>query len=244
MTLESRLTEALRQADGFEPSPDLFARMQRSITEDLAHRRRRAKIIAGIVTTLTAIASLVWFSAEPGTNGPLVDVWKLTVIELGIMGGLLIVLGPHIRRFARSYVDDVFHLNPETGGRFLRVLDVAYYLFFVGLMLVDADSRDLKATIGLGEGLDEMMARLGFFLGVMGALHALNVVALPVIGLVFNSTARLALRGEAGTEAPGESLNARRADRNARVIVIAVLVLVAAIAAALALQAVIGSFDL
>ena len=48
MTVEQRLRDALHRADGYAPSPDLFARVQRSIEEDRAHRRRMGKITIGI----------------------------------------------------------------------------------------------------------------------------------------------------------------------------------------------------
>lgn len=37
MSLEKRIADALHAADTFQPSPDLFTRLQRSIEEDLAH---------------------------------------------------------------------------------------------------------------------------------------------------------------------------------------------------------------
>ena len=40
MTLEQVLSATLHSADDYDPSPDLFAKVQRSIDEDRAHRRR------------------------------------------------------------------------------------------------------------------------------------------------------------------------------------------------------------
>lgn len=49
-------------------------------------------------------------------------------------------------------------------------------------------------------------------------------MSLPFIGLVFNSVTRLALRREAGADAPPETLRAKSADKNARAMVIALIV--------------------
>ncbi|MBI2237588.1 MAG: hypothetical protein HYU54_03565, partial [Actinobacteria bacterium] len=50
MSLEERLREVLRRTDEYEPSPDLFARVRRSIEEDAAHRRRIRRAVASALT--------------------------------------------------------------------------------------------------------------------------------------------------------------------------------------------------
>lgn len=240
MTLEERLTEALHEADRFDPSPDLFARVGRSITEDLTHRKRLLRINLSIL--LGTVLSLGYFAVAvtSGPRGATIAAWEIKLFEVAILGILIIVLAPNIRRFARSYVADIFHLSPETGDRFLAVLDVAYYLVFIGLILIDSDFGPPGAELVFGAALADTASKFGFFLLAMGLLHAVNIVAMPFIGLIFNSVTRLALRQEAGNAAPSETLRARSADRNARAIVIALIVVVLALALTMLMGPVVG----
>jgi hypothetical protein len=159
----------------------------------------------------------------------------MTVAQVAVSIALLIAIGPSIRRFAVSFVDDVFHLSPATGPRFLAVLDVAYYVAFLGLILVDADNWQLDATLGFGHALNGAVGRFAFFMMTMGILHALNIAVLPVIGLIFNSMARADLRRRAGDAAPPPSLRARKADSNARGFAVAAAVLTVSLLALLIL---------
>lgn len=225
MTLEQRLTEALHYADDFEPSPDLFARVERSITEDLAFRRRRLWMIASIVAGLGAMAAYLALVVGSGPQGTTVVTWKIELLVTAIMGAMVIVLAPNIRRFGRGFVSDVFVLSPETGQRYLKLLDLSYYLVFTGLILVTADLSTLSAVVDFPEAIVDSTWRLGVFLLAMGVLHALNVSALPFVGLVMNAVVRLARRRAAGDDAPPAALRAVWADRLARDFVIALLAL-------------------
>lgn len=238
MSIEQRLVEALHDADPVEPSPDLFARLERSIEEDRAFRRRRLTFAAILAVGAGAVTTWIAFNLETGLSSQLViDSWKVVVAFLFVAGGVIVGLAPHIRRFARSYVDDVFHLSPDTGGHFLSILDIAYYLVFVGLVLVDADLWKLGDTLRLDAALEDFVGRLAFLLLAMGVLHALNIAFLPVIGVVYNSIVRRVLRVAAGESAPRETLRARTIDRHARSFAVAVAVLVAAIVFSLILSA-------
>jgi len=240
MTIEERLSEALHEADHFEPSPDLFARVGRSITEDLAHRKRIFRIYLSVVLGL--VLSLGYFSlvASSGPEGVTVAAWEIKLFEIAVLGALVIALAPNIRRFARSYVADIFHLSPETGDRFLAVLDVAYYLVFFGLILVDADFGPPEIELSLAAALDQTAVAFGFLFLAMGLLHAVNITAMPFIGLIFNSVTRLALRREAGDTAPPETLRARSVDRNARAFVIALVVVILSLVVTLLVGPVLG----
>jgi len=242
MTIEERLTDALQEADRFEPSPDLFARVNRSIAEDRAHRRRLTMFFASVVAGALLVAGYLRLVVSTGASGFTIAAWESALLDLAILGGLLIVLGPTIHRFARSYVADVFHLSPETGHHFLVVLDLAYYIFFAGLILVEADAYGaLGKEIPLAEGLASTASRVAFFVLFMGVLHAINIVALPFVGLVFNSTTRLAFRREAGDEAPPENQRSRIVDRLAREFVVALVVVALVVVLTLGIGAVIGS---
>lgn len=228
MTVEQRLVDALHSLDNVEPSLDLFARVERSLADDRVFRRRRLTVIAVSLIILGSVIALVWTGIDAGGDVT-VDAWRLVVGYLTLAGGLIVGLAPNIRRFARSFVDDVFRLSPETGGRFLGVLDIAYYATFVGLALVDADGWHLGDRVDLFPALDEVFYRLGFLLLAMGLLHTVNLILMPVIGLIFNSIVRGAARFKAGAAAPHESLRAKIADRNARSFAIGLIVLAVAL---------------
>ncbi len=84
---------------------------------------------------------------------------------------------------------------------------------------------------GLAGQVEQELERIGGLLLAMGILHAITIAALPVIGLVFASNWRRAVRAELGPDAPPPDPQAERADRIVRIIVWAV-------AAFLALQAI------
>ena len=178
-----------------------------------------------------------------GPRGVSIAAWEIELFRFSVLGVLVIVLAPNIRRFARSYVAEIFHLSPETGYRFLAVLDVAYYLIFIGLMLVNADFGPPEFEIPLARALNDTAVAFGFFLLAMGLLHATNIVALPFIGLIFNSVTRLALRGEAGNAAPPETRRAKSADRHVRAMVIGLVVAALALAVTLLMLLMIGGLS-
>ena len=114
------------------------------------------------------------------------------IIELIVLGILVAVLAPTIRRFGRGYVTDILHSSPRTGDRLLQLLDVAYYLVFSGYVLstVRMSSPDAYSLWHIGEQIQQGSFRIGGLLILMGLLHAAALVAMPLIGLVFNATRR------------------------------------------------------
>lgn len=214
MSLEKRITETLHRVDDYQPSADLFTRVERSISGDLAHRRRmRWAVVAavGMVAMLATYLALV-VRVEPDGSW-VMPWWAAELAATVIMVALLLGLGPLIRRFGAIYAADVFFLSPKTGARFLSLLDLAYYLFFAGWILDGVSLADVGETIAAVGGLTAVLERIAFFLAVMGLAHAANLLVLPVVGLVFNSTVRRARRASAGNEAPTLSPAAVRADR-------------------------------
>lgn len=188
-------------------------------------------MVLSAVLGLAVVSTWVAASVTRGLAGHLfIDGWRLALPFVALAGGLVFALAPHIRRFARSFVDDVFHLSPETGGYFLAVLDIAYYALFVGLIFVDADVWGLGERLLLYPALDDFAVRLGSLLLAMGVLHAVNIAFLPVLGLIYNSSVRSDLRRRAGDDAPPESARARVVDRNARAFAIGIAVTALAVA--------------
>lgn len=213
MSIEHRLTEALHVLDQVEPSPDLFARMGRSVQEDKASRRRRAFFAIATLLLGAGVTGWITLSASVTATGQWrIDGWRLVVAYLALAAGVIVAMAPNIRRFGEAFVEEVFHLSPQTGRHFATALDISYYVLFTGIALVDADVWRLDDSVRLAPAAEQFAGRLAFLLLVMGVLHAVNIALLPVLGLIFNSIARAAARRVAGSSAPEESWQARRAD--------------------------------
>lgn len=219
MSLERLLADTLHQADDYEPSPDLFARVERSLAEDLAHRRRVRLVAAGVVGGIAAIAALL-VATTTGKNGAwLTPAWALELVTVGIQVAVMVTIGPSIRRFGQIYVADAFRLSPETGVRFLSLFDVAFYLLFSGRILMGIDLSASGQTVATRMAGGEYVIRLASFLLLMGVAHALTLSVLPVVGLIQGSTVRRARRMDAGVEAPPVAAGALQAERVVKVII-------------------------
>lgn len=220
MTLEQRLEGALRQTDDYAPSVDLFAKVQRSIEEDAAHRRRTRRALAwsgaGVVAAIGWVA--VFLDVSDGTAT--MPWWTVEVLTAAILIALVVVLGPLLRRFGTDLTLEIFRPNPATSGRFLAVLDIAYYLIFTAFILM---STNFAAQVEWGGRLADQVElelfRIGGLLLFMGVLHAVTIAVLPVMGLIFAANWRRAARARLGSAAPLPAPGAERADRVATIIV-------------------------
>ena len=86
----------------------------------------------------------------------------------------------------------MFRANPRTGKSYLVLTDVAYYLIFTSFILFTVTFvAPVEWETSTGEQLKHEVARVGGILLIMGILHALNVVALPVIGRLLSLNKRL-----------------------------------------------------
>ncbi len=220
MTVEELLTRALHSADEYEPSADLFAKVQRSIEEDIARRRRIRWVVAGIATGLTA--ALVWIVGflDIRSGLPTMPWWTVEVLAAAILIAIVLVFGPLIRRFGMGLTDEVFRSNEATSRRFLAVLDIAYYLIFTAYVLMSTSfSPRTEWGTRLAGQLESVAERIAGMFVVMGLLHAVTIAVLPVVGLVFSSNWRRAVRAELGEDAPEPDPRAEKADRVAKVIV-------------------------
>jgi hypothetical protein len=196
--LEDRLHDAL-VAEGrvHSASPDLFARVVAGIDHDRARRRRVRRIaavwivaVAGGVTALMALTPrderglhMPWWILEVGTNLALL--------------GIALWLGPFIKRFGRAYAADVFHDNPLTGKSYIVLTDIVYYLIFAAYILFSLHvapqhdwDNDISALVTAKQVTFEL-GRLGGILLIIGILHGLNIVLMPLLGRVFSLNRRL-----------------------------------------------------
>ncbi len=192
--VEQRLRDALLdEADGLDESDDLFARVALSIDDDRHLRRQRGRRLAVIGCILGAVVAVVLSTTERTKGEIVMDWWVLELVWFSGMVFLALWLGPFIRRFGKSYAADVFRANPRTGKSFIVLMDVAYYLIFFAFILFtvkfepDAGWAD---TVNAAQ-LQAVTIRLGGILLIVGLLHGLNVLMLPMIGRILTLNRRL-----------------------------------------------------
>jgi len=192
MTTEDLLIAAFADARAtVRERPDLWERVHWSLEEARRRRGFRLRLAAGVASFVLANALLALALSDIDNGRFTMPWWVIELITNIVLVALAIGLGPFIKRFGRSYAADVFRDNPRTGKSYLVLTDVAYYLIFTSFVLFTvtfvppADWLDSTGT-----QLKHEVARIGGILLIMGVLHALNVVALPVIGGLLSSNRR------------------------------------------------------
>ena len=183
--LETRLRDALyAEAQQVEESPDLFARVTRSIEEDARRRRRQRRVAAISGAALAAFAALL-AAVTDVRKGELFMDWRiLELITMAILVTLVIVLGPFMKRFGKSYAAEIFRANPSTGKSFIVLMDIAYYLVFGAYVLLMPvfDRPATWADVVNGAQLKAETIKIACLLLLMGVLHGVNLLILPIIG--------------------------------------------------------------
>ena len=119
--------------------------------------------------------------------------WLLELITNAVLIGIVLTLGPLIKRYGKSYAADVFVANPRTGKSYLVLMDIAYYLIFGAYILFTASfeqGTDWAESVNAAQ-LKVETARIGGMLLLMGLLHGLNVITLPIIGRLLSLNRRL-----------------------------------------------------
>ena len=122
--------------------------------------------------------------------------WILELATNAVLVAIAIWLGPFIKRFGRAYAADVFHDNPLTGKSYIVLTDIVYYLIFTAYILFTVRVEAPNAfTDDVTAGLvkDELV-RIGGILLIIGVLHGLNIVVMPVLGRLFSLNRRLPAR--------------------------------------------------
>ena len=119
--------------------------------------------------------------------------WVIELLTDAVLVVLVVGLGPLIKRFGRSYAGDIFRANPRTGKSYLVLMDVAYYLIFSAYILFTISFRPEPGWVGDGVGgqLESEVIRIGGMLLLMGILHGLNVLTLPLIGRLLGLSRQL-----------------------------------------------------
>ncbi len=110
--------------------------------------------------------------------------WAIEIGANAVLVAIVVVLGPLIKRFGRAYAGDIFRANPRTGKSYLVLMDIAYYLVFTAYILftVTLRQRPEWRSAPVGAQLEAEIIRIGGILLLMGILHGLNVLSLPLIG--------------------------------------------------------------
>jgi len=135
--------------------------------------------------------------------------WVVELIVAGTLIVIVLVLGPFIKRFGRSYAADVFRANPRTGKSYMVLMDIAYYLIFAAYILVTTTFErpdDWGETVTAAQ-MEMVLIRLGGMLLIMGVLHGLNVLSLPIIGRLLGLGRDLAAVGTPRSPARPDGLS-------------------------------------
>jgi hypothetical protein len=195
--LEDRISAALTSSRS-TPSPDLFERVLDSIDADRRRRRTGLLVVTTAVAlvTLTTVAVLTLTPRSP--NGALaMPWWILEVATTLVLVAIAVWLGPFIKRFGRAYAADVFHDNPLTGKSYIVLTDIVYYLIFAAYILMTANFgpvpswlNEISGTV-TAQQLQSAALRVGGILLVIGALHGVNIVLMPVLGRLFSLNRKL-----------------------------------------------------
>ncbi|MDQ4133602.1 MAG: hypothetical protein M3179_10460 [Actinomycetota bacterium] len=182
--LEDRLHDALvGGAAALDESPDLFARVQLSIDDDRRLRRQRRRGVAVVACLCGAVGALVAAVTDYQQGEVLMDWWTLELLTTLVLVGIALWLGPLIKRFGKSYAADVFRANPRTGKSFIVLTDIAYYLIFFSYILftISFEPKQNWGQTVNGAQLQHEVARIGGILLILGLLHGLNLIAMPVM---------------------------------------------------------------
>ncbi|GJM36813.1 MAG: hypothetical protein DHS20C19_01800 [Acidimicrobiales bacterium] len=194
MSIAERLTDALRTgSERTGPVADLFARVRSSIDDDRRIRRQRQARTTVVAALAGAALAVAMGTTERRQGEWNMDWWILELVWFALMVGLAVWLGPFIRRFGKAYAADVFRANPRTGKSFIVLMDVAYYLIFMAYILFTVQfepAGDWENTVNANQ-LQASTVRLGGILLIVGLLHGLNVLTLPVMGRIFTLNRQL-----------------------------------------------------
>ncbi len=195
--LEDRISRALGSSPT-RPSPDLFERVLDSIDADRRRRRTLGRVAAGIAGVVALVTTAVLTLTPRQTNGALaMPWWMLELATTIVLVTIALWLGPFIKRFGRAYAADVFHDNPLTGKSYIVLTDIVYYLIFTAYILFGAhfapqvEWRNIASGEVTAEQLTFCVERIGGILLIIGLLHGLNIVLMPVLGRLFSLNRRL-----------------------------------------------------
>lgn len=186
--LETKLAEALSAgAANVSPATDLFARVQESVEADHSRRRRRARSTGIVLGVVVLVGSIVSLTTKREEGRLLMAWWILELLTTVLLIGVALWLGPFIKRFGRSYAADVFRSSPRTGKSFIVLTDIVYYLIFSAYILFTTSvfPRLGWSNLVRPAQIQHEVVRIGGILLIIGVLHGLNLVIMPMLGRLF-----------------------------------------------------------
>lgn len=187
--LGERLSDALHDAaDEVEPSPDLYERLNASLDDARERRVFRTKTAGFAAGLVAAVAAVVVATTDYQEGTLIMDWWILELITVGVLIAIAVFLGPFIKRFGKGYAAEVFRSNPTTGKNFIVLTDIAYYMIFAAYILLTMQFtspdcvRNVCEETVTADQLRLSAQRIGGILLLLGVLHGLNLLILPIIG--------------------------------------------------------------
>lgn len=192
-SVEERLSGLFRETTDVSAHDDLFTRVRFSIDDDRRLRRQHHSLIAMLICIVAATTSLTIAVIDIHQGEPIMDWWILELMTCTVLVAIAFWLGPLIKRFGRSYAADVFRANPRTGKSFIMLTDVAYYLIFFSYILFTVSFEPKGGwanTVGASQ-LQHETARIAGILLIIGVLHSVNLMALPVMGRLLTMNRQL-----------------------------------------------------
>jgi len=192
-------------ADGVRPDADALVialfrseaarlfQLARWFVDDRIRRRRITRTVGLLPAAALLLAAIIMVVIPRKDGRLLMDWWILELLTTGLLIALALWLGPFIKRFGRAYAADVFHNNPQTGKSYIVLTDIVYYLIFTAYILftVSFEPRDFWGPTVLPAQVGFEAARVGGILLIIGILHGLNIILMPVLGRLFSLNRRL-----------------------------------------------------
>jgi hypothetical protein len=166
--------------------------------------------VAWLVAAVVAVAVFLFMAWR--IDGTRLPFWAIETATTAVMVAVVVFAGPAIRRYGERFEAAVFHGNESAGTHVLRLLDIAYYLVFSAYTIMTLRFAPPVSWASMGRIINEELDRLGGLLLMMGLLHVLLVLALPVVGLIFTANERRMVRAARGAPRRGADLVVERVD--------------------------------
>lgn len=186
--VEAQLTQVLGGLDEWDAAPDLWDRVSASIAQDVARRRRRRRLALGLAV-LAVVLGVVTLATSPGGGAGLTLDWRvLEVVQVLVMLALVLGLRPLLDEAGHDFLSAVFRGSQRTVANLAGLLDLAWNLVFVGLVLVSVRwEPPLPVGASAAAQLDLALERIGGLVLAMGLLHGVTFLALPLVGVVWTA---------------------------------------------------------
>lgn len=182
-SVEERLGRVLAAVDAFQPAPDLWDRVQASLAEDATRRRRRRRLAWGVVAVAVVLAAAALRGGVPGGG---LDWRVLEVVETLLLVAIVVGVRPLLDDAGSDFLRAVFRGSETVATNLARLLDVAWNLVFIGMVVVTVTwERGTPVGASAAAQLDQVLERIGGLLLAMGLLHGLTFLALPVVGVAW-----------------------------------------------------------